>query len=71
MGYTLFAMVLLVGITWAAEWSTVLNRDPSDGELRTHVRHIRLDVKLIAPLLGAILIMLGIIADRIGGIADR
>ncbi len=31
MGYTLFAIVLLVGITWAAEWSTVLDRDPDDG----------------------------------------
>jgi hypothetical protein len=28
-------------------------------------------LKLIAPLLGAILIMLGIIADRLSGIADR
>ena len=70
MGYTL-AIVLLVGITWAAEWSTMLDRDPSDGEMRTDIRHIRLDVKLVAPLLGAILIMLGIIADRIGSIADR
>jgi hypothetical protein len=44
MGYTLFAMVLLVGITWAAEWSTVLDRGHSEGDLRTHIRHIRLDV---------------------------
>ncbi len=37
----------------------------SDEELRSAVLHTRQDVKLVAFLLYAILIMLGVIADRV------
>jgi len=68
--FTTAAVVLIVAIAW---WVERLNRKDresrniavlSDEEVRTAVLHTRQDVKLLAFLLGAILIMPGVIADR-------
>jgi ABC-type Fe3+-siderophore transport system permease subunit len=67
--FTLGAFVLIVAVAWYAGRLNVRALSNvvvlSDEEFRTTVLNIRQDVKLIAFLLGAIIVMLGVIADRI------
>jgi hypothetical protein len=67
--FTIGAFVLIAAVAWYAGRLNVRALSNvvilSDEEFRTSVLNIRQDVKLIAFLLGAIVVMLGVIADRI------
>jgi hypothetical protein len=67
--FTALAIVLIVAIGWYVERANVHERSIvatlSDNEVRTAILHGRQELKLVAFLLGGILIMLGLIADRI------
>jgi hypothetical protein len=62
------AIVLIFVIGWYARYSNERDRSVvetlSDEEVRTAVLHARQDLKLIAFLLGGVLFMLGVIAER-------
>jgi hypothetical protein len=68
--FTLGALVLAILTGWWAERKNEQDRSQSDlaaqtGEDWLLRLHIRQDLKLIAFLLASILVMLGVIADRI------
>ena len=67
--FTLAALLALGAIGWLVGRANVRDRAIvavlSDDEVRTAILHARQDIKLVAFMLGAILLMLGIIADRI------
>src|SRR5262245_3472104 len=67
MGFTIIAIVMLVSasvhasnMNWSDHRKVV---DVSDDIMRQSTLHSRQDIRFIAYLLGAILVMLGIIAD--------
>lgn len=59
--FTALSLFGLVGIAFLVMRDNA--KDPTGKD--EHVRHIRQDIRLAAYLLAAILVMLGIIADRI------
>lgn len=67
--FTVIAFLLVGVIGWYADRMNVKDRSNiailSDDEVRSAILHTRQDVKFVAFLLGAIIVMLGIIADRI------
>jgi hypothetical protein len=67
--FALGAETLTGLIMWYADRCHVRDRQSvtilSDDEVRTAILHARQDLKLVAFLLAGILIMLGVIADRI------
>jgi len=67
--FTIGAFIAVGLIGWWADRSNVKDRQHvlsiDDGEVRQSVLHARQDLKLIAFLMAAIVIMLGIIADRV------
>jgi hypothetical protein len=67
--FTIGAFFLIAAIGWYIGRANVKDRQiiaiVSDEELRTAILHARQDLKLIAFLLGGILLALGVVADRI------
>lgn len=67
--FTAGAFFLIAAIAWYVGRANVKDRQNvamlTDDEVRTAVLHARQDVKLIAFMLGGVIIMLGVIADRI------
>lgn len=68
--FTAVAFALLVGLALAVEGYNRADRrrapeEVNDAELRQSILHARQDLKMIAFLLGAILVMLGVVADRL------
>jgi hypothetical protein len=67
--FTILACIGLALIGWYADRCNIQDRQNislvSDEEVRQSVLHARQDLKLIAFLLMAIVVMLGIVADRI------
>jgi hypothetical protein len=68
--FTIGAIVILVVLAFYVDRYNAIDRkrEPemvSDAEVRQSVLHARQDLKLIAFLLGAILVMLGVIADKV------
>ncbi|MGD9542257.1 hypothetical protein [Methylocystis sp.] len=68
--FTLGAIILTVSLAWYAGRQNENDRSQYDGApLDLHewllLLHARQDLKLISFLLGGILVMLGVIADRI------
>jgi hypothetical protein len=67
--FTIIAFFSIAAIAWFAGRANIKDRAAvtllSDDEAKTAVLHTRQDVKLIAFLLAAILVMLGIVADRL------
>lgn len=59
--FTVGAFVAVVLIAWRT--SRLQNADPVDAA--TNIRHSRQDLRLIAYVLFAILVALGVIADRV------
>jgi F0F1-type ATP synthase assembly protein I len=55
-------------LSWYMAWDNLRDRKSealsSDDEARTAIIYTRLDLKLVAQLVGGVLVMLGIIADR-------
>ena len=66
--FTGVAFALIVGIGWYTMRTNVKDRANisvlSDDEVRTAVLHARQDIKLVAFLLCGVLVMLGLIADK-------
>jgi hypothetical protein len=66
--FTIGAFLLIAAIGWYVGRANISDRQIiatlSDDEVRTAILHARQDVKLITFLLGGILLMLGVIADR-------
>ena len=60
----MFTVLAIVGGTIIA-WRTSRLQESDESDAPTSIRHTRQDLRLIAFLLFAILIMLGVIADRI------
>jgi hypothetical protein len=66
--FTVGAFFLLALITWYGNHENEKDRpsyDRAPDDIRLLALHTRQDIKLIAFLLGGIIVMLGIIADRI------
>ena len=68
--FTIGAFVLICLIAWFAARANEQERPKYDQALRDEnisllVLHVRQDLKLVAFVLGGILLMLGVIADRI------
>ena len=67
--FTAVAFVLIIAIGWYVGRLNVKDRSNvavlTDDEVRSAILHARQDVKLVAFMLGGILLMLGVIADRI------
>lgn len=67
--FTTGAFFLIALIGWQVGRANIKDRANvailTDDEVRTAILHARQDVKLVAFVLGAILVMLGVIADRI------
>jgi hypothetical protein len=68
--FTALAVALLLGILFNVDRYHAIDRkrvpeQVSDAEVRQSILHARQDLKLIAFLLAAILVMLGVIADRV------
>jgi hypothetical protein len=68
--FTLLAIALTGLLYWAAQKAneqdrSMYNADDRDDRIWHLVLHIRQDSKLIAFALGGVMVMLGIIADRI------
>jgi hypothetical protein len=67
--FTIGAIAVIVIIGWYVERLNVADRQRteilSDDEVRTAILHARQDLKLIAFLLTGILVMLGVIADKV------
>jgi hypothetical protein len=68
--FTGLAVVLLLGVAWYAgrmNDKDALQRPSSfdDDQVRQAVVHARQDLKLVAFLLGAVILMLGVVADRL------
>jgi hypothetical protein len=68
--FTVIAFVLLILLAWLVQRKNEKDRSTYDGtpsDLREWLLllHLRQDMKLVAFLLGGILIMLGVVADRI------
>jgi hypothetical protein len=67
--YIVLAMILIAGLTWYAQRDSRRERQTvaivTDDEARNATLQGRQDLKLIAFLLGAILLMLGVIADQV------
>jgi hypothetical protein len=68
--FTILAFIAVVGLAWVAQRTLDKERIGiatfSDEELRQSIFHARQDLRLIAYGIAAILVMLGIIADKIG-----
>jgi hypothetical protein len=62
--WPIFTICAFVGMTLIARAAAKDNYRDSD-EMDINIKHSRQDLRLIAYLLGAILVMLGIIADRL------
>lgn len=63
--FTVIGFILVVGIGWYAGWANDKDYSRySDGKQWLLLLHIRQDLKLAAFLLGGIIVMLGIVADR-------
>jgi hypothetical protein len=67
--FSAVAIALIIGAGWLANRTHAKDRQNvallSDDEVRTAVLHARQDVKLLCFLLSGVIIMLGIIADRL------
>jgi hypothetical protein len=67
--FTVGAFIAITLIAWYVGRANVKDRAVvallSDDEVRTAILHARQDVKLVAFMLAAILVMLGVIADKI------
>lgn len=67
--FTVGASILLAMIGWYVGRQYIKDRADvallSDDEVRTAILYARQDLKLVAFALGGILIMLGVIADRL------
>ena len=67
--FTLGAIALTLLIAWFAQRKSEQDRTmydtTSDDGIRLLLLHVRQDLKLIAFLLGAVVAMLGVIADRV------
>jgi hypothetical protein len=68
--YTIIAMVLLVAAGWSFNHLNAKDREVrahafDEAEIGQAVVHSRQDIRLVAILLAGILVMLGMIADRI------
>jgi hypothetical protein len=67
--FTLVALILIVGAGWYADNRHEKDRKniaiSDDDEVRSVILHARQDIKLLVFLLGAVVLMLGIIADRL------
>lgn len=68
--FTAISLIAIFGIAWYLQRATGKERETvnsfDDDLVRQSVVFAREDLKLIAFVLAAILVMLGIIADRIG-----
>lgn len=67
--FTIGAFIAIAAIGWYVDRANIKDRGIvallTDDEMRTNILHARQDLKLIAFLLFAVLVMLGIIADRL------
>jgi hypothetical protein len=67
--FTIVSFVMIAAVGWYVQRENVKDRANiavlTDDEVRSAVLHARQDIKLIAIMLAGILIMLGIIADRV------
>lgn len=67
--FTAGAFLLLAAIGWYANSQFSKDRGTvallTDDEVRTAILHARQDIKLVAYLLGGILLFLGVIADML------
>lgn len=67
--FTIGSLFLIAAVALYAERANVRDRANvavlSDDEVRTAVLHARQDVKLVAYMLGGVIFMLGVIADRV------
>jgi hypothetical protein len=67
--FSAIAIALIVGAGWLANRTHAQDRQNvtllTDDEVRTAVLHARQDIKLLCFLLSGVIIMLGIIADRL------
>jgi hypothetical protein len=69
MMFTIMAFIAVAGLGWSAQRTLDKERIGiatfSDEELRQSIVHSRQDLRLIAYGMAAIIVMLGIIADKI------
>jgi hypothetical protein len=67
--FTLIAFAAIAGLAWVAQRShskeVAATVTVSDEEIRQSIYFARQDLRLIAYVLAAILVMLGIIADKV------
>ncbi len=67
--FTIAAFFVIAAIGWYVGRLNIKDRSIittlTDDEVRTAILHARQDIKLIVFILGAILVMLGVIADRV------
>ncbi len=67
--FSAIAIALIIGAGWWANWTHTKDRKNvahlNDDEVKTAVLHARQDIKLLCFLLSGVIIMLGIIADRL------
>jgi hypothetical protein len=68
--YTVVAMFLVCLFAWLAKRAQDKDRPEYDGHLNEAnallLLHIRQDIRLVANLLGGVIVMLGLVADRAG-----
>lgn len=66
--FTIAAMLLIGLISWLAMRANEKDRPKYEGEDRTVLLalHIRQDMQLLAYLLYGVIVMLGVVADRVG-----
>lgn len=69
MIFTGIAIALIVGAGWWADRTHAQDRKNiailDDDEVRSAILHARQDIKLVVFMLAAVVLMLGIIADRL------
>jgi hypothetical protein len=59
--FTIITLFAISGLAFAAQW--VSRREPTNAEILA--RHMRQDLRLIVFILAGILVMLGVIADKL------
>lgn len=67
--FTFIAIALIVGAGWWADRNHPKDRENiailDDDEVRSAILHARQDIKLLVFMVAAVVLMLGIIADRL------
>lgn len=67
--FTVLSLVLIFGAGWYANRTHAEDRNNianlTDDEVRSAILHARQDIKLVVFMLAAVVLMLGVVADRI------